>query len=72
MRELAFLNAGLKIKLSDNRNDQSKTIAMCYEGGVSEFVKFIDRSRTPLMNKPIFMRDVDDEGAIYVVMPMRV
>ena len=61
LRELAFLNAGLKIKLSDNRNDQSKTIAMCYEGGVSEFVKFIDRSRTPLMNKPIFISGLRDK-----------
>ena len=60
LRELAFLNAGLKIKLSDNRNDQSKTIDMCYKGGVSEFVKFIDKSRTPLMNKPIFISGLRD------------
>ena len=60
LRELAFLNAGLKIKLSDNRNDQSKTIDMCYEGGVSEFVKFIDKSRTPLMNNPIFISGLKD------------
>ena len=60
LRELAFLNAGLKIKLTDNRNDQSKTIDMFYEGGVSEFVKFIDKSRTPLMNKPIFISGLKD------------
>ena len=34
---------------------------MCYEGGVSEFVKFIDRSRTPLMNKPIFISGLRDK-----------
>ncbi len=60
LRELAFLNAGLKIKLTDNRNDQFKTIDMFYEGGVSEFVKFIDKSRTPLMNKPIFISGLKD------------
>ena len=59
LRELAFLNAGLKIN-TDNRNDQSKTIDMFYEGGVSEFVKFIDKSRTPLMNKPIFISGLKD------------
>ena len=42
LRELAFLNAGLKIKLIDNRNNQHKKVDMLYEGGVSEFVKFID------------------------------
>ena len=60
LRELAFLNAGLKINISDNRNGQSKKIEMNYEGGVSEFVKFIDKSRTPLMSKPIFISGLRD------------
>ena len=55
LRELAFLNAGLKIKLIDNRNNQLKKLDMLYEGGVSEFVKFIDKSRAPLISKPIFI-----------------
>ncbi len=55
LRELAFLNAGLKIRLIDNRNNQNKTVDMIYEGGVSEFVKFIDKSRISLINKPIFI-----------------
>ncbi len=55
LRELAFLNAGLKIKLTDNRNNQQNKVDMLYEGGVSEFVKFIDKSRTPLISKPIFI-----------------
>ena len=55
LRELAFLNAGLKIKLIDNRNNQHNKVDMLYEGGVSEFVKFIDKSRTPLISKPIFI-----------------
>ena len=55
LRELAFLNAGLKIKLTDNRNNKQNKVDMLYEGGVSEFVKFIDKSRTPLISKPIFI-----------------
>ena len=55
LRELAFLNAGLKIKLIDNRNNKQNKVDMFYEGGVSEFVKFIDKSRTPLISKPIFI-----------------
>ena len=56
LRELAFLNAGLKIKLIDNRNNQQNKVDMLYEGGVREFVKFIDKSRTPLISKPILFR----------------
>mgnify|MGYP001456565332 FL=1 len=55
LRELAFLNAGLKIKLIDNRNNQQNKVDMLYEGGVREFVKFIDKSRTPLISEPIFI-----------------
>ena len=55
LRELAFLNAGLKIKLIDNRNNQQNKVDMFYEGGVREFVKFIDKSRTPLISEPIFI-----------------
>ena len=55
LRELAFLNAGLKIKLIDNRNNKKNKVDMFYEGGVREFVKFIDKSRTPLISEPIFI-----------------
>ncbi len=55
LRELAFLNAGLNISLIDKRNNQAKRIDMFYEGGVREYVKFIDKSRTPLINEPIFI-----------------
>ena len=55
LRELSFLNAGLKIKLIDNRNNQQNKVDMLYEGGVREFVKFIDKSRTPLISEPIFI-----------------
>ena len=61
LRELAFLNAGLKIKLIDNRNNQQNKVDMLYEGGVREFVKFIDKSRTPLISEPIFISGQRDK-----------
>ena len=61
LRELSFLNAGLKIKLIDNRNNQQNKEDMLYEGGVREFVKFIDKSRTPLISEPIFISGQRDK-----------
>ena len=61
LRELAFLNAGLKIELIDSRNNQTNKVHMQYEGGVSEFVKFIDKSRTPLISNPIFISGLRDD-----------
>ena len=55
LRELAFLNAGLNISLIDKRINQAKRVDMLYEGGVREYVKFIDKSRTPLISEPIFI-----------------
>jgi DNA gyrase subunit B len=46
LRELAFLNSGVKIVLEDLRHAEPERIEMVYEGGVREFVKYIDRSKT--------------------------
>ena len=55
LRELAFLNAGLTIFLADERQTENKKIKMQYEGGVCEFVKYIDKSRSSLIMEPIFI-----------------
>lgn len=58
VRELAFLNAGVKIIVEDDREKKQKEI-MKYDGGLEEFIKYINRSKTPL-HKPIyFTKKVD-------------
>jgi DNA gyrase subunit B len=56
LRELAFLNSGVTIVLSDKRHAVEKREEMRYEGGVEAFVKFLDRSKTPLIPQPILLK----------------
>jgi DNA gyrase subunit B len=48
LRELAFLNSGVRVVLADERHADKKREEMRYEGGIGEFVRFIDRSKVPL------------------------
>jgi DNA gyrase subunit B len=56
LRELAFLNSGVNIVLSDMRHAVEKREEMKYEGGVEAFVKFLDRNKTPLIPKPVMIK----------------
>ncbi|MDR0808303.1 MAG: DNA topoisomerase (ATP-hydrolyzing) subunit B [Gemmobacter sp.] len=55
LRELAFLNSGVRIILEDNRHAEPQKVELLYEGGVREFVKYLDRSKTSAMAEPIYM-----------------
>ncbi|MBA4492305.1 DNA topoisomerase (ATP-hydrolyzing) subunit B [Paracoccus sp. S1E-3] len=68
LRELAFLNSGVRIILEDERPAEPLRTELFYEGGVREFVKFIDRSKTPLIPTPIFMQG--ERGGIGVEVAM--
>ena len=57
MREEAFLNAGLTITITDDRDDEKQTSeTMCYEGGIREFATFCNRNKTPIHNDVIYMQ----------------
>jgi len=56
LRELAFLNSGVLIVLSDMRHPVEKREEMRYEGGVEAFVKYLDRNKTPLIPAPIVIK----------------
>ena len=56
LRELAFLNSGVNIVLSDMRHAVEKREEMKYDGGVEAFVKFLDRNKTPLITKPVMIK----------------
>ncbi len=56
LRELAFLNSGVNIVLSDMRHAVEKREAMRYDGGVEEFVKYLDRNKKAIVPAPIIVR----------------
>jgi DNA gyrase subunit B len=56
LRELAFLNSGVNIVLSDMRHAVEKRETMRYDGGVEEFVKYLDRNKKPMVPSPIMVR----------------
>lgn len=56
LRELAFLNSGVHIVLSDKRHAVEKREEMHYQGGVEEFVKYLDRNKKALVPSPIMVR----------------
>jgi DNA gyrase subunit B len=67
LRELAFLNKGLKITLTDERVDPEKVTDFVYQGGISEFIKHLNRGKSVLHEKPIHFeaeRDMPDKGMI--------
>ena len=53
LRELAFLNSGVRIVLRDERGADRREEEMAYEGGVQAFVRYLDRSKAPLLANPI-------------------
>jgi DNA gyrase subunit B len=55
LRELAFLNSGVRVILQDDRHADKKNAEMRYDGGIAEFVRYIDRSKTALIEAPIMI-----------------
>ncbi len=68
LRELAFLNSGVRIQLRDERPAEPLETVMEYEGGVKEFVKYLDRSKTPLIDEPIYIVGERDDIVVEVAM----
>ncbi|MEK9971013.1 MAG: DNA topoisomerase (ATP-hydrolyzing) subunit B, partial [Ferrovibrio sp.] len=68
LRELAFLNNGVKIVLEDLRGVEPKRIELRYEGGVEAFVTYLDRNKTPLHKPPIAIRGERDGIGIEVAL----
>jgi DNA gyrase subunit B len=67
LRELAFLNKGLKITLTDERVDPEKTTEFLYTGGIAEFIKHLNRGKSVLHDKPIHFeaeRDMPNSGVL--------
>ncbi|MFA5899023.1 MAG: DNA topoisomerase (ATP-hydrolyzing) subunit B [Hyphomicrobium sp.] len=61
LRELAFLNSGAKIVLTDARHADVKQVEMVYDGGTAAFVRYLDRSKQPLIAEPIMLEGERDK-----------
>ena len=68
MREQAFLNAGLHITITDARPGREQSEAMCYEGGIREFVTFINRNKTPLHEEVIYLSGAKGDSTAEIAM----
>ena len=68
MREEAFLNAGLSITITDDREDEPKQDKMCYEGGIREFVTWCNRNKTALHSDVIYMHGSKDDASVEVAL----
>jgi DNA gyrase subunit B len=55
LRELAFLNSGVTIRLADRRGVEKKLVTLKYDGGLEAFVRYLDRTKTGLIPKPILV-----------------
>jgi DNA gyrase subunit B len=66
LREKAFLNKGIRIFIKDEREEPEKSHEFYYRGGIAEFVKHLNKSRTVLHDKPIYFEKVGDALSIEV------
>ncbi len=60
LRELAFLNSGVRIVLTDARRAEIVREELMYEGGVEAFVRYLDRAKTPVISQPIMLSSEKD------------
>ncbi len=60
LRELAFLNSGVRMKLIDTRAVEPRQLDLHYEGGLKAFVAYLDRSKAPMIAAPIMVRGEKD------------
>ncbi len=68
LRELAFLNSGVTIRLRDDRGQEVREETMMYEGGLAAFVQYLDRQKTALVPAPVTFQDERDGVTVEVAM----
>ena len=68
LRELAYLNKGLRISIADERGDEQRLEEYCYEGGIKQFVEQLNQSKTALLSQPIYIEDSYGDGEIEIAM----
>ncbi len=68
LRELAFLNAGVKIIYTDERKEDNQTVTFHYEGGIAQFVKYLNTNKTVLNPEPIYLtKEIGDNYISFAI-----
>jgi len=68
LREKAFLNKGIRIFIRDEREEEEKSHEFYYKGGIAEFVKHLNKNKSPLHEEPLYFEQIADELSIEVSM----
>ncbi len=68
LRELAFLNKGIRITIEDKREEHKALESFHYEGGIIEFVEFLNKNKTLLLEKPLYFEGVKGTSTVEVAM----
>jgi DNA gyrase subunit B len=69
LRETAFLTRGLRIALTDERGESAKSVAFHYEGGIEDFVAYLNENKDPIQKKIVFFEgNSESEGAVEIAM----
>jgi DNA gyrase subunit B len=68
LREKAFLNKGIRIFIKDEREDPEKSHEFYYKGGIAEFVKHLNKNKSPLHDEPLYFERFRDALSIEVSM----
>ncbi len=68
LRELAFLNAGVKIIYTDERKEDNQTVTFHYEGGIAQFVKYLNTNKSVLNPEPIYLtKEIGDNYISFAI-----
>ncbi len=68
IREMAFLNKGIHIEISDERGEKEIKHSYCYEGGIKSFVEYLNKNKVSLMPETVYMSWTDDVYSVEVAM----
>ncbi len=68
LREMAFLTKGLRITLTDERDEEPVQRTFCYEGGIKEFVQYLNRTKKPLYDKVLYFEGIKNHVFVEVAM----
>jgi DNA gyrase subunit B len=68
LREKAFLNKGIRIFIKDEREETEKSHEFYYKGGIAEFVKHLNKNKSPLHDEPLYFEQISDDLSIEISM----